>query len=111
MIIGLEPEQPARLPPVVMEFIFQDGLRIAKSLQRWQHPQHGEIPIELYLPVADGIEVLLPDVTARKYVIKFMNMKAKRMLAAGFKPCLRDQMESAEALFAAQIEKNGMLKS
>lgn len=115
---GSEQPEWVKLPPVVIEFKVDDeqGIRLAVAEQNWWNTKDGMAhKTEIMLPVADGfdvmnggaIEVMLPDSGARRYIIKFMNMKAKRMIAAGFKPRLKTQLESAMMDFATPIDKNG----
>jgi hypothetical protein len=107
-----------KLPPVLIEFIVDDeqGLRLAKSEQNWHRPADGAtVKTDLWLPVCDGfdtmsggnIEILMPDGAAKRYMIKVMNMKAKRMIANGFKPRLKTHLESALMDFSTPIDKNG----
>lgn len=106
-------EAATRLPPVVIEFVndAENLIRLVKSRQVWWKLGEDEAVIELWLPVCDSIsgvpDVMIPDAAARKYVIKFMNMKAKRMIAAGYRPRLKTQMEEAMIGFATQIDVAG----
>lgn len=113
-------EQPEfiKLPPVMIEFVVDDeqGIRLAKSEQNWHRATDNALhTTEIMLPVCDGfnvmsggqIEVLMPDASAKRYIIKFMNMKAKRMISQGFKPRLKTQLQSALIQFSTPIDKTG----
>lgn len=110
MIIQADPG--CKLPPVIIEFERDNDqdIRLAKSEQHWWKMGAQPATSEIWLPVCDGIEVLIPDAAARRYIIKFMNMKAKRMLAAGYRPRLKSQLEEALIGFATPVNGNGVLQ-